>query len=104
VYRAVRFLREHAAEAITIDVVAHEVQVSRRWLERHFRRVLGRTPHEELRAARLELAKKLLLETDWPLPAVAQSAGLTSAPYLNYVFRRGAGCTPSEFRRRFRPR
>ena len=53
VHRAVRFLREHAAEAITVDAAAREVQVSRRWLERHFQRLLGRTPHDELRAARL---------------------------------------------------
>jgi LacI family transcriptional regulator len=104
VHRAVRFLRAHAAEPITVDRVAREVSVSRRWLERHFRRILGRAPHEELREARLELAKKLLLETDWPLAEVAQAAGLTSAPYLNYVFRRSAGCTPAEFRRRFRAR
>lgn len=104
VYQAVRFLREHAAEAITVDAAAQEVQVSRRWLERHFQRLLGRTPHEELRSARLELAQKLLLETEWPLAEVARAVGLTSAPYLNFVFRRAIGCTPAEFRSRFQPR
>jgi LacI family transcriptional regulator len=103
VHQAVRFIREHAGEPITVDEVARQVQVSRRWLERHFRRVLGRAPHEELREARLERAKKLLLETDWALADVALATGLTSAPYLSYVFRRTVGCTPAEFRRRFRP-
>lgn len=103
VQQAVRFIREHAAEPISIADVAGHLQLSRRSLERQFARVLGRAPHAELRQARLELAKRLLLETDWPLFQVAGAAGLTSASYLAQVFRREAGCTPAEFRQRFRP-
>lgn len=103
VYRAAQFIREHAQEPITVARIAHDLQVSRRWLERHFQRVLGRSPHEELRRVRLEHAKQLLLETDWPMAKIAQTAGLTSAPYLNHVFRRETGLTPAQFRQRFRP-
>jgi LacI family transcriptional regulator len=103
VHQALRFIREHASEPIGVPEVAESVGTSRRWLERRFRKVLGRSPHEELRQARLDCAKKLLLETDWTLAEVARAAGLTTAPYLNYVFRRETGCTPAEFRRRFRP-
>jgi len=102
VHEAVRFIRASAAEPITVEAVARHVQLSRRSLERHFLRVLGRPPHEELRQARFELAKKLLLETDWPLAQVARAAGLTSATYLSQVFRREARCTPRQFRQQFR--
>lgn len=102
VHRAVRFMRDRAGEPITIADVVEHLQVSRRWLERHFRRVLNRSPHDELHAARLELAKRLLLETDLPAVKVARSAGFGSAPYLNQIFRRETGLTPGAFRRRFR--
>ena len=101
IHRAAQFIREHAREPITVAQVANDLQVSRRWLERHFQRVLGRSPHGEIRRVRLEQAKKLLLETDWPMTKVAQAAGLTSAPYLNYFFRRETGLTPAQYRHAF---
>jgi len=103
IHRAAEFIRAHAREPITVAQVARDLQVSRRWLERHFQRVLGRSPHGELRRVRLEQAKKLLLETDWAMTKIARATGLTSAPYLNHVFRRETGLTPAQFRQRFRP-
>jgi LacI family transcriptional regulator len=76
--------------------------VSRRWLEQEFRRVLGRSPHEELLEARLETARRLLVQTDLTTAEVARDSGLTSAAYLANVFRRELHCTPIEFRRRHR--
>ena len=101
VHRAAQYLREHAGEPITVPDVAEHLHVSRRWLERHFRKVFGHTPHAELHRARVELARKYLLETSWTLAKVAHAAGLTSASYLNAVFRREVGLTPVEFRERF---
>ncbi len=99
VHQAVRFIGEHAGEPITVDDVAEAVAVSRRWLERQFQRVLGHSPGAEVRRARLERAKKLLIETNWETAQVARAAGLTSASYLNQVFLRETGQTPSAFRR-----
>ncbi len=102
VYRAMNFIRDHAGEPISVGQVADNLVVSLRSLERIFRRVLGRSPHAEIRRVRIEAAKKLLLETDWPVEKVAQAAGLTSGPYLHRVFFREMGLTPGDFRRRSR--
>lgn len=102
VHRAVRLIAEKGAAGINVSDVAQGILVSRRWLERHFRRVLGRSPHEEIRRVRLESAKKLLLETDWTAVKVARASGFTSAPYFNAAFRREAGLTPGQYRKRFR--
>jgi len=99
---ALRYLREHAAEAIRIDDAAKHVHMSRRRLERLFRKVLGRTPHRELLAARLEIARRLLEETSFTTARVAAESGLGSASYLAGVFRREMGTTPIEFRKRLR--
>ncbi len=103
IQQALRYIREHAAEPITVQTVAESLQVSRRSLERRFRQVLGHAPHQELRQARLELAKKYLLETDWPLTRVARASGFTSAAYLVHVFHVLARCTPAAYRRRLGP-
>jgi LacI family transcriptional regulator len=102
VHQALQFIREHAAEPISVDQVARAAQVSRRWLERHFRRVIGRSPHEQILQARLDLAKRLLLETDWPASRIATASGFSSASYLNCAIRRDTGMTPIGFRKRYR--
>ena len=98
VHLAAQFIREHAAESINMEKVAQLLAVSRRWLERHFQRVLGHSPHEELQRCRLELAKRMLLDTDLDAARVAAASGFASPSYFNSFFRRRCGLTPLQFR------
>ena len=59
---AVRFIREHACDGITVADVVGKLPLSRRVLESRFERVLGRTPHAEILRVRLERVKQLLTE------------------------------------------
>ena len=76
--------------------------ISRRNLELRFQPAVGRTLHAELQRVRLERAKRLLIETDLPVPAVAQAAGYSTACYFIQVFRRAHGTTPAKYRRQLR--
>ncbi len=96
--RAIRYLREHAPEPITVDSVLREVPISRRKLERNFRQVLDRSPAEELRRLRLERAKELLARTDMPIPRVAAASGFGSPEYLAGVLKKDTGLTPLKYR------
>jgi len=98
VYLAAQYIREHATEPVKMDEVAQKLAVSRRWLERHFKRVMGYPPHEELQRCRLERAKKLLLETDLNAARIGTVSGFGSASYFNTFFRRLTGMTPMQFR------
>jgi LacI family transcriptional regulator len=95
---AVRYIREHACEGITVkDVLKAEPQ-SRRRLEARFRRAIGRTPHDEILRVRLNKVRLLLTESDLPLERIADLAGFSHVEYLSVVFRREAGMPPSRFR------
>ncbi len=72
----------------------------RRPLERKFRTLLGRTMLQEIRRARVEIAKELLVSTNLPMPTIARHAGFANAARLCVVFRQLAGLTPSEYRNR----
>jgi AraC-like DNA-binding protein len=67
-----------------------------------FRSEHGRTAGEFLRALREEEARRLLAETDEPLKAIAARLGHADAVVFHRAFKARVGCTPSEFRRRFR--
>jgi len=97
--RAVRFIREQACEGIGVAGVLRAVPMARRTLEVRMRRVLGRTPQEEITRVQLERVKALLRDTDLPMPDIAARTGFSYPSRLSHVFRRVVGTTPTDFRR-----
>jgi LacI family transcriptional regulator len=102
VARAVGYISAHAAEPINVRAVAKASGASRRYLERRFKTLLGRTPREEILRVRVGLAKRLLSETLLPMTEVAESSGFTDSKMMCSAFGRDTGLTPSEFRRNVR--
>jgi LacI family transcriptional regulator, galactose operon repressor len=99
---ALDFLQTHAAEPIGIEDLVSQIGLSRRTLEIRFRKIIGRTPHEELRRLRLVRAKRLLLETDHSISKIAFAAGFCSPTHLSQTFHKQTGMTPSQYRRAHR--
>jgi LacI family transcriptional regulator len=99
VAEAMRFIQKNACANIDVSDVAERVGLSRRVLERRFRRYRGRTPLAEIQRYRIEHAKKLLAQTDLSFESVARRSGLASAEYLMKVFRNHIGMTPNAYRR-----
>lgn len=54
-----------------------------------------------IRIKRLELAKKLLSETNIPLFQIAEETGIKDANYFSRIFRQSFGITPKEYRNNF---
>jgi LacI family transcriptional regulator len=96
---AVRFIREHACQGIAVKDLLARVPLSRRVLEGRFRKLLGRTPHEEIARIRFERVRQLLRETRLPLEEVARRSGFRNAEYLSTAYRREFGTAPSVYRK-----
>lgn len=99
VAKAVRFIRERVHDGIRVDDVLDHVGTSRSSLQRRFRRTSNRTIHGTITEARLRIVKQLLVETDLPLPEIAQKAGYSHAEYLSAAFRHATGSSPGHYRR-----
>lgn len=98
VMQALLFIRQYACQGIKTAQVAAYVGVSRSSLEAHFRKVRGRSVHDEILRFKLAAAATRLEQGDSAIAAIAQKCGFTSAQYLHTVFRREFGCTPREYR------
>jgi LacI family transcriptional regulator len=98
VSQAVRYIRAHACQGINVQDVLAGVPLSRRVLEARFKRLIGRTPHEEIDRVQLNRVKELLRETDLPLAEIARRAGYEHVEYLSVVFKKKVGVPPSEYR------
>jgi LacI family transcriptional regulator len=97
---AVRFIKQHSHERIQITDILREVPISRRALEKAFRKLLGRSPAEEVRRVRIDRAVQMLCDTSWSMPRIASAVGFVRPELLTRAFRRELGTTPSEFRKR----
>ncbi len=104
VAHAVRFIRSHACQGICVDDVVKDSGLSRRMLENRFKRLLGRSPHEEIVRVQILRVKELLGETDLPLAEIAERAGFRYVEYLSAVFKSKVGMPPGAYRNEHRPR
>jgi len=96
---AMRFIRQHACEGINVADVLEQVPLSRRVLEARFKKLLGRTPHEQIVRFQLQRARQLLTETDLPLSQIAATCGFRHAEYFSVAFKKHEGLAPSAYRR-----
>ena len=69
---------------------------------RAFRSAVGETPHQYLRARRIERAKELLVTTPMPITEICDAIGFQSLGSFSSLFRRLTGETPAEYRARRR--
>jgi LacI family transcriptional regulator len=88
VARALEFIWRHAGhEPIRVADVVRQVGSSRRFAERHFKTVVGRTILEEIRRVRLERVCTLLAETNLPIGEITRQCGFERESYLARLFK-----------------
>jgi len=96
---AVQFIKQNSQRHIQVSDILREVPVSRRALEKGFRKCLGRSPAQEIRRVRVDHAVQLLCDTSWAMPRIAAACGFERSELLTRAFRRELKTTPSAFRK-----
>jgi LacI family transcriptional regulator len=99
-----RFIRAHACGHIGVSDILKHVPMGRRVLERKFRAVLNRSPHEEILRVRLEKAAQLLSGTTLTLEAIAGDTGFGTAARLSVEFKKRFETPPGAYRKQFQKR
>ncbi len=101
VARALESIRQGISGGITAQDVARSVGMPLRTLHRRFLKAVGHAMGEEIREARLEMAKRLLSTTDETVTEVAGRCGYDSDSTLRKSFMRCIGMSPSAWRQSF---
>jgi AraC family transcriptional regulator len=83
---------------VALRVVAKEVGMSYFHFSRAFKQSMRMTPTNYIAERRIERAKKLMQETDFPISEIALRSGFSSQSHFTTCFRRVAGVTPRSFR------
>ena len=95
---AIELMEANVEEPLGQDQLAKYVGMSRRQLERLFKKHLGRTPAQYYLELRLERARHLLYQTDLPIMNVACACGFVSASHFSTCYRQMYGKTPRQER------
>ena len=91
-------LRSNPWQRPDVTVLAAEACVSRSTLEHHFRRVVGRSIHDEFVRLRVAGVRRLVAETTLPLKSIATGTGFRSVQYMTTFLHRHTGLTPGRLR------
>jgi AraC-like DNA-binding protein len=102
VARALGLLHSEPARAWTIDELAAAVHVSRSTLVRRFNDLVGEPPAAYLTRWRMELAARLLRESEQPVGRIAHVVGYTSEFAFSRAFTKHRGEPPGRYRKRLK--
>jgi LacI family transcriptional regulator len=97
---ALQYIHQHYKVPVQVNEVADAVGVSRRVLEKRFRKYLGRSLHDEISRVRIEHISWLLLETDLSVAQIAYTLGFSCPETFSSFFKRGKGISPLNYRRK----
>lgn len=98
VSQALRYIAEHSHKPMQVNNVAAAVAITRRSLERRFRKSLNHSIAEEITRLRLERAKRRLVETDDSMNVVAENSGFSDANHFYKAFLRVEDISPTKYR------
>ena len=98
VAQALSYMADNCTHAIGVEDIVSHVPLGRNALERRFRKATDRSLNEELIRLRLEVAKRLLVESDRPVSSIYPDAGFGTLSNMYRAFNKNLGMTPAEYR------
>lgn len=95
---AAEWIASHIEDQLRIPDIAERFAMSERNFSRSFKRDLGMSPQQFIAAARIETARRWLVESKVPFEKVARRSGFSSSEQLTLAFRKVMGVSPAEYR------
>lgn len=92
------YIAHNYAEQINFSEVAKRFGFSSAYLSKIFKEYNGTTASKYLNDYRINLSKKLLLDTDLPIKVIAEKVGFLDQFHFSKNFRNVVGISPSQFR------
>ncbi|NUB06697.1 helix-turn-helix domain-containing protein [Azospirillum sp. Vi22] len=96
------YVLDNLSADLSVEALASQAGMSSRNFARVFKRDVGRPPADFVEAARLDAARRMLVDSPTPLQRVAHICGFGDASSMRRAFVRNLGINPVDYRKRFR--
>jgi AraC family transcriptional regulator, glycine betaine-responsive activator len=93
--RVAQLMEDNIEKPLSLDEIASSTGLSRRQIERLFKRHLNCVPKRYYLQMRLRRARELLLQTSMPIIDITTACGFQSPPHFSRCYRAQFGCPPS---------
>jgi len=93
--KAIARMQDHIEDPISPSVIAEDLGISTRQLERLFGRYLNTSPKKYFMELRLERARHLLLQTEMSVTEIACACGFEATGHFARVYKGAYGVTPT---------
>ena len=94
-----KYVEEHFGEPLTLEEVSQIADLSPTYLSTLFKKDTGITFLEYLSKVRMDMAKKLLKETNDTVADICGKVGYSDVRYFTKSFTKYAGLKPKEYRK-----
>lgn len=101
VLAAKKYISEHYAEGLTLDVIGAQIGLNPSYFSSIFKEETGCGFIDYLTNIRITNAKDLLTETDLEIIEIAERTGFNDLKYFSKCFRKITGLTPAAYRKLF---
>ena len=98
IQKAIQFIHRNASKKISVEDVTDEVALSRRLLERRFKKVTDQTIYQYITDVKLKQFAQMLLDIDAQLIDIALSLGESDTKSISRRFKQLYGCSPIQWR------
>ncbi|WP_214626323.1 response regulator [Paenibacillus agaridevorans] len=95
---AIQYIRSHMASELTLEKVSSVVYLNPVYFSQLFKQKTGGGFKEYVTGLRLERAMELLRDSELKIGEIAEKVGYPDVRHFSQIFRKKAGCTPSEYR------
>ncbi len=97
--RVAQLMEENIEKPLSLERIAKATGLSRRQIERLFKRDLNCVPKRYYLEMRLRRARELLLQTSMPIMDITAACGFQSPPHFSKCYRKQYGYPPSAERK-----
>jgi transcriptional regulator GlxA family with amidase domain len=97
--RVAQLMQQHIEKPLSLEAIAKSSGLSRRQIERLFKRDLNCMPKRYYLEMRLRRARELLLQTALPIMDITAACGFQSPPHFSKCYRNQFGHPPSAERK-----
>lgn len=100
---SVAYIQSHMNREISVDDVANAVAVSRRTLERKFRKYLNnRSIYDEIKRTRVNRIISMLLDTDLTITQIGLALGFKDLTHISRQLKEETGLSPLLYRKKYK--
>lgn len=94
-------LDAHLYKECSIVQIANQIHVSKDTLNRIFKKCYNRTPYDYLLGKKIDIAKTLLITTDFSVQHISHTLSYHNVRYFSDLFTNKVGLSPVEYRKKF---